>query len=148
MTCSHSYVLCLLLCYVNLYWMYLSREQGMPPYISCLSGIICIFKMLISKERFQRLYQSHSNFTLTVHDCSTTPGYTWSSEYRVCFKYHSTKRDYISSKSLCKEEDARSHLFLVDSDNSFAFLEHIIGLYKSHGIQDCLKLYLLKVFSV
>ena len=24
--------------------MYLSREQGMPPYISCLSGIICIFK--------------------------------------------------------------------------------------------------------
>ena len=33
-------------------------SRGMSPYISCLSGIICIFlnkEMLISKERFKRL---------------------------------------------------------------------------------------------
>lgn len=61
------------------------------------------------------------------HEC-TTPGYILDPIHLYCYKYHTEGETRENASTECSQEDSRSHLFLVDSDNAFLFLQKILGI--------------------
>lgn len=72
-------------------------------------------------------------FIFAEHEC-TTPGYAWNPTHLYCYKYHTVKKLAENASTECSREDSRSHLFLVDSDNAFLFLQKILGIYKQNKV--------------
>lgn len=72
-------------------------------------------------------------YIFAEHEC-TTPGYAWNPTHLYCYKYHTVKKPAENASTECSREDSRSHLFLVDSDNAFLFLQKILGIYKQNKV--------------
>ncbi|XP_052677802.1 uncharacterized protein LOC128158867 [Crassostrea angulata] len=109
--------------------------------VLCLSMSSCLSVFVSNKNTCNGYHFTHrhptgiqfhrsedDSYFYKVHECNT-PGYTWNSTHQYCYKYHTTRKTYEEARTACSQDDPRSHLFLVDSERDFVFLQYIIDLY-------------------